>query len=173
MIPCRLIGRIKNATEDLRRASQGLILTSAKDPNYFHSAYRNLPSLRKLSPDPVVLLHPDTAEKLGIQEGDWVFIETGLGKIRQKVVFDRDLHPRVVVAAYGWWFPERKDLELVRLEGVQYQYSDGKQSPLMIRRSVRRICGRFPAGFLKNKNDSPQRAQRSERRYSSKRRGQS
>ena len=34
-----------------------LILTSAKDPQYFHSAYRNLPSLRRLSPDPVVLLH--------------------------------------------------------------------------------------------------------------------
>ncbi len=90
----------------------GLILTSAKDPNYFHSAYRNLPSLRKLSPDPQVLLHPLTAGKLKIQEGDWVIIETHLGKIRQKVVFDKDLDPRVIVAAYGWWFPERKDLEL-------------------------------------------------------------
>jgi hypothetical protein len=31
--------------------------------------------------------------------------------IRQKVAFDPDLHRRVVVAAYGWWFPERADLE--------------------------------------------------------------
>jgi anaerobic selenocysteine-containing dehydrogenase len=89
-----------------------LILTSAKDPNCFHSAYRNLPSLRKLSPDPLVLLHPETAEKVNIQEGDWVGIETPMGKIRQKVAFSADLHPRVVIAAYGWWFPERKDLEL-------------------------------------------------------------
>jgi anaerobic selenocysteine-containing dehydrogenase len=102
----------KNLANDLAPKNQGLILTSAKDPNYFHSAYRNLPSLRKLSPDPVVLLHPDTAEKLKIREGDWAIIETGLGKIRQKVVFDKDLHPQVVVAAYGWWFPERRDLEL-------------------------------------------------------------
>jgi anaerobic selenocysteine-containing dehydrogenase len=102
----------KSETEDLQEGEPGLILTSAKDPNYFHSAYRNLPSLRRLSPDPEVLLHPETAEKLEVREGDWVAIETRIGKIRQKAVFDRDLHPRVVVAAYGWWFPERKDLEL-------------------------------------------------------------
>ena len=89
-----------------------LILTSAKDPHYFHSAYRNLTSLRKLSPDPVVLLHPQTAEGMGIKDGDWVHIETQRGTIRQKASFSSDLNPRVVVAAYGWWFPERKDLEL-------------------------------------------------------------
>ncbi len=89
-----------------------LILTSAKDPHYFHSAYRNLSSLRKLSPDPIVLLHPETAEKMNIQEGDWALIETQKGTIRQKAALDAHLHPRVAIAAYGWWFPERKDLEL-------------------------------------------------------------
>ncbi len=92
--------------------SYPLILTSAKDPNYFHSAYRHLHSLRRRSPDPVVLLHPETAEKMNIREGDWICIETLRGTIRQKAAFSADLDPRVVVAAYGWWFPERKDLEL-------------------------------------------------------------
>ena len=89
-----------------------LIFTSAKDPHYFHSAYRNIPSLRKLSPDPVVLIHPETASKLNLQEGDWACLETLRGTIRQKVALNADLHPGVVVAAYGWWFPERNDLEL-------------------------------------------------------------
>jgi anaerobic selenocysteine-containing dehydrogenase len=89
-----------------------LILTSAKDPNYFHSAYRNISSLRKLSPEPLILLHPETAQKINIREGDWASIETRMGTIRQKAAFSADLDPRVVVAAYGWWFPERKDLEL-------------------------------------------------------------
>ena len=89
-----------------------LLLTSAKDPNYFHSAYRNISSLRKLSPEPLVFLHPETAQKIHIREGDWARIETRMGTIRQKVAFSPDLDPRVVVAAYGWWFPERKDLEL-------------------------------------------------------------
>jgi anaerobic selenocysteine-containing dehydrogenase len=95
-----------------RMQNYPLILTSAKDPHYFHSAYRNLPSLRKLSPDPVVLLHPKTAGEMGVEEGDWVHIETQRGTIRQKAALDPDIDPRVVVAAFGWWFPERKDREL-------------------------------------------------------------
>ncbi len=89
-----------------------LIFTSAKDPYYFHSAYRNLPSLRKLSPDPVMLIHPDTASRFGIEEEDWVEIETPRGAIRQKAKIDQEIDPKVIVLSYGWWFPERNDLEL-------------------------------------------------------------
>ena len=89
-----------------------LIFTSAKDPFYFHSAYRNLSSLRKLSPEPVVLIHPDTASRLEIDEGDWVSIETTRGTIRQKAKLNKEIDPRVIILSFGWWFPERKDLEL-------------------------------------------------------------
>ncbi len=89
-----------------------LIFTSAKDPFYFHSAYRNISSLRKLSPEPIVLIHPDTATHLGIDEGNWVCIETKQGTIRQKAALNPEMDPRVVVLSYGWWFPERNDLEL-------------------------------------------------------------
>jgi anaerobic selenocysteine-containing dehydrogenase len=89
-----------------------LIFTSAKDPYYFHSAYRNVSSLRKLSPDPVVLIHPETASKSGIAEGDWVSVETKRGTIRQKAKLNSDIAPRVIILSFGWWFPERKDLEL-------------------------------------------------------------
>ena len=58
------------------------------------------------------LLHPQTVEGMGIRDGDWVCLETPQGKIRQKAACNSDLDPRVIVAAYGWWFPERKDLEL-------------------------------------------------------------
>ena len=89
-----------------------LIFTSAKDPFYFHSAYRNIPSLRKLSPEPIVLIHPDTATHFGVDEGDWVSIETKQGTIRQKAKLNKEIDPRVIVLSFGWWFPERNDLEL-------------------------------------------------------------
>ena len=89
-----------------------LIFTSAKDPHYFHSSNRNIPSLRKLSPDPIVLIHPETASHWGIDEGDWVTIETKRGTIRQKAKLNSEIDPRVIVLSFGWWFPERKDLEL-------------------------------------------------------------
>jgi len=89
-----------------------LLFTSAKDPFYFHSSCRNLPSLRKLSPDPLILIHPETASREGIQGGDWVAIETEKGTICQKAKIDPEINPEVVVLSFGWWFPERGDLEL-------------------------------------------------------------
>jgi len=89
-----------------------LIFTSSKDPFYFHSAYRNISSFRKLSPDPIVLINPETASHLGIDEGDWVSIETKQGTIRQKAKLNAEIDPRVIFPSFGWWFPERKDLEL-------------------------------------------------------------
>ncbi len=89
-----------------------LIFTSAKDPFYFHSSNRNLPSLRKLSPDPVALIHPETASRLRIEEGDWISIETIRGTIQQRAKLTPEIDPRVVVLSFGWWFPERGDLEL-------------------------------------------------------------
>ncbi len=100
-----------NATEEFLK-EYPLIFTSAKEPFFFHSAYRNISSLRKISPDPIVLIHPDTASRLGIDDGDWVSIETKRGAIRQKAKLNAEIAPRVVILSYGWWFPERKDLEL-------------------------------------------------------------
>jgi len=81
-----------------------LIFTSAKDPFYFHSSGRNLPSLRTHSSDPITLLHPDTASQLNIRDGDWITVETKRGKIHQKAKLNPDIDPRVVVLSYGWWF---------------------------------------------------------------------
>lgn len=89
-----------------------LVLTSSKNPFFYHASHRNIPSLRKLSPQPVVELHPETAAKLDLQEGDRVRIETPRGKIRQTLRLNADLDPRVVVAAFGWWFPEKDPTEL-------------------------------------------------------------
>ena len=89
-----------------------LIFTSAKDPHYFHSSGRNLGSLRRLSPEPIVFIHPKTALSLSIADEDWVSIETKRGKIKQKAKLAEEIDPRVIILSFGWWFPERKDLEL-------------------------------------------------------------
>jgi len=83
-----------------------LVLTDYKNPFYYHSSHRNIPSLRKLSPEPVIEMNPETGKKLGLTENASVFIETPTGKIRQKLRWNKDLDPRVVTVAHGWWFPE-------------------------------------------------------------------
>jgi anaerobic selenocysteine-containing dehydrogenase len=53
-----------------------------------------------------VEIHPETAGRYGIKEGDWILIETPEGKITQKAKITRDIRKDVVGAQHGWWFPE-------------------------------------------------------------------
>jgi hypothetical protein len=45
-------------------------------------------------------------------EGDEIFLETKVGRIKQRLQIDKDLDPRVVVADFGWWFPEKEPGDL-------------------------------------------------------------
>jgi len=85
-----------------------LVLTSAKSRFYLHSSYRWLKPLREKRKHPKAEIHPETAEKLGIKDGDAVIIETRHGEIRQIAQLTDAIHPKVINAAYGWWFPEAK-----------------------------------------------------------------
>ncbi len=83
-----------------------LLLTNAKEEAYMLSSYKTVASIRVMRPDPVVEMNPETANKLGLKEGTWITIETKEGKIKQKLSLNKELDPRVVMAAFGWWFPE-------------------------------------------------------------------
>jgi anaerobic selenocysteine-containing dehydrogenase len=43
---------------------------------------------------------------LGIADGDWVYIETLRGVIKQKARLNSGIRPEVVDVASHWWFPE-------------------------------------------------------------------
>jgi anaerobic selenocysteine-containing dehydrogenase len=83
-----------------------LIFTNRKETGYMLSGYRSDPGMRQRYPEPLVEIHPDTAEEAGVAEGDVIRIETRKGRIAQKVRLNADLDPRVVMPAFGWWFPE-------------------------------------------------------------------
>ncbi len=83
-----------------------ILITGGRSQYYFHTEYRQIPSLRKKEPDPCVDIHPETAAETGIIEGDWVWIETLRGKIKQRAKITEDIDPRVVNVRHGWWFPE-------------------------------------------------------------------
>jgi thiosulfate reductase/polysulfide reductase chain A len=70
-----------------------------------------LPRLRRIYQDPLVELHSDTARQHGIRSGDWVWIETKRGKIKQRAKVTDGIDPRVINVEFGWWFPERQDGE--------------------------------------------------------------
>ncbi|MBN2419420.1 MAG: molybdopterin-dependent oxidoreductase [Deltaproteobacteria bacterium] len=84
-----------------------LILINSKPKGFFHSAYRSLESLRKRYDKPRIRMHPLTASRYKISDGDSVAIISSQGRIVQNAVLTESLHPEVVMADYGWWFPER------------------------------------------------------------------
>ncbi|MGI9303039.1 MAG: molybdopterin-containing oxidoreductase family protein, partial [Gammaproteobacteria bacterium] len=80
-----------------------LVLTSAKPHQFCHSQHRNLPRLRKLLRHPRIDIHPDAANARGIENDDWVSVETPSGQIRARAALKGSIDPDVVVAQHGWW----------------------------------------------------------------------
>jgi len=86
-----------------------ILITGQRHIAFYHSENRQIEKLRKLCPDPIVEIHPEQAATMNIVSGDWVWIEAP--KMRQKVklkaLVTADIHPKVVAAQHGWWFPEK------------------------------------------------------------------
>ena len=80
-----------------------LILTSFRVIQFVDDQHRNIPRLRNEAREPVVEIHPDTATNLGVEDGEWVTVETAVGQIKLKAKYNDSLHPSVVCAPYGWW----------------------------------------------------------------------
>jgi anaerobic selenocysteine-containing dehydrogenase len=83
-----------------------ILITGGRFLPFFHSELRQIDTLRKRHPYPITQIHPDTAKNLGIEEGDWVWIESPRGRVMQKCKYFEGIDPRVVHAQHGWWYPE-------------------------------------------------------------------
>jgi len=83
-----------------------VLTTGARIPYFFNSEHRQIENLRKAHRQPTAEIHPETAARYGIGKGDWMWIETRRGRIRQRARLTTGIDPRVIAAEHGWWFPE-------------------------------------------------------------------
>jgi len=97
------------STPELAKKYPYILNSGLKTPVFFHSENMGIPWLREIRPDPIVEMHPDTAAKHGIKAGDWVWLESPRGKVKQRAKLNQGIDARVVTAEHGWWFPEKKD----------------------------------------------------------------
>jgi len=87
------------------------VLTCTKALHFCETQHRQVASLRRHVPDPLMELHPDTAAGRGIAQGDWVEIRTPKGAVRARAAFNDTLAPNVVSGQHGWFEPcEELDL---------------------------------------------------------------
>lgn len=88
-----------------------LIYTHYRLPCYEHSEDRQIERARKLAPDPLLEISPETASKLGIAEGDWVYLETPRFRGKRRLNYKARLVPGmlagVVAGPHAWWLPEK------------------------------------------------------------------
>ncbi|MGB8873681.1 MAG: molybdopterin-dependent oxidoreductase [Desulfobaccales bacterium] len=88
-----------------------IMINGARRMEYMHTDWRQVSVIRKQYPFPVVEVHPETCRKLGISEGQWVWIETRRGRVMQKCKVFAGIDPRVVHADFDWWYPEMPESE--------------------------------------------------------------
>ncbi|MBQ9932142.1 MAG: molybdopterin-dependent oxidoreductase [Firmicutes bacterium] len=80
-----------------------IAITGRRYPIYYHSAYRGIPHLRELVPEPQVTFNSKLARELGIEDGEDVWIESPVGKITMKAKPSDGIHENVCVIPHGWW----------------------------------------------------------------------
>ncbi len=96
---------------DLAKEYPLILSTGRRSFAFFNAEHRMIPWLRELDPFPTVEIHPDTARGLGIEDGEWVWIENWLGRQQFKAKLTIAVMPQMVMAAHGWWFPEEDGAE--------------------------------------------------------------
>jgi anaerobic selenocysteine-containing dehydrogenase len=70
---------------------------------YNASWLRNVPYLREVLPHPTLHIHTETAQVRGIEDGDWVIVESPHGFIELKAEVIPGIRPDTVMALHGWW----------------------------------------------------------------------
>ena len=88
-----------------------VFITGSRFMPMYHSEQRQLASARNRHPDPLVLLHPETAQEMNMEEGEWIRISTPQGSIRMRLRLSERIDPRMVDLEHGWWFPEWPEAE--------------------------------------------------------------
>ena len=95
------------STPELAKEYPLILSTGGRSPWFFHSQYRQVPWLKERQADPFVDIHPETAVTYGIAEGDWVWIETPRGRIRQRAYLTKGILPSVINVQTSWWYPDK------------------------------------------------------------------
>jgi anaerobic selenocysteine-containing dehydrogenase len=86
-----------------------LVMSSGfRQPFYFLAQYRNIPWLRSFMEYPMAQINPETAAEYGVSDGDWIWIESPRGKIRQKARLFPGILKGMVMTTANWFYPEEK-----------------------------------------------------------------
>lgn len=79
-----------------------LYLINWKEASHTHTRTQNNSFLLDIKPYGPLIMHPDTAEKLGLADGDDVWVESPFGKALGHLKVTKRIHPEVVGLQHGF-----------------------------------------------------------------------
>ena len=91
-----------SGTSDLYRKYPLILTTGARVLYYTHGQHRNIEELKEKCPEPFAEIHPETAGKYGVKDGDSIIVESNRGSIRVKASLTEDMLEGVVSIPHGW-----------------------------------------------------------------------
>jgi anaerobic selenocysteine-containing dehydrogenase len=77
-----------------------------------HTQFRSLPWIKEIEPEPFAEIHPETATRAGITDGEWMVVETPTGSLKARARTRYTVHPNVVMVAHGYGEPYAGDYDL-------------------------------------------------------------
>ena len=126
-----------------------LLVTGDREKSYHHSRFREQTWAQKVSPDPRLTMHPETARALGLDDGAWVNLEVARGKgaCRLRLKLSDATPVGVVNTGMGWWAPsgpapERGALDININAALDY---DGPYDPVSGSSDIRGLACRVTA----------------------------
>jgi thiosulfate reductase / polysulfide reductase chain A len=126
-----------------------VLVTGDREKSYHHSRFRDQPWAQKVSPDPRLTMHPDTARASKLDDGAWVHLEVagGKGACRLRLKVSDTTPPDVVSTGMGWWAPagpapERGALDININAALDY---DGPYDPVSGSSDIRGLACRVRA----------------------------
>ena len=121
-----------------------IIITGRRIPVYFHSEHRQLPWCRELWPAPRTEINPVDAAELGIKQGDWIWIETEWGKVRQVADLYYGIKPGTINCEHQWWYPELNESgHGFALSGINCVNDRDAQCPICGASNLRAYLGKI------------------------------
>ena len=79
-----------------------LLTTGGREKGYTHSQYHEVAKLNVISPGPFGDINSEDAASLGIKDGDWMEVESPVGKVRVRARVDGRILKAVIQLPHGW-----------------------------------------------------------------------
>lgn len=82
------------------------VFVGVREDPFFQTGQRQIPVLRRRSPEPLAFLHPDDAAREGLADGTWVRVESAHGAVVARLSVRETMLAGHLRVPHGWWYPE-------------------------------------------------------------------